>query len=381
MNTLDAPSLLLAVPAVASLVYFVAASILLHRWLGESPTEKTSDELPAVTFFRPLKAGVPDLPSKLTVLARALRPGDELLIGAETESAEWTMAEELRRAHADLEIVVVPCEPDHALNPKIAKLLQMEPHARREHWILSDSEAVMDADFLTKFRREWTRCDVLTAGYRFSHVATWPQRLDAAAVLLTLWPGLAVLRASGWVRLTLGACTGFRRSDLVAVGGWCAFADDLAEDNRLGQALAAAGRTIRLSAHVVTLECDPLSWRDYWRHQRRVAVTYRVGNPEGFAGAILTHGVTTSLMLVCWRPAEIWAWLLLLGVFVVRWLTACRAAKALNFLIAHLALVVLVASVVEAICWVLGWGAQHVWWGGVRRRISRTGGLLPEETR
>ena len=256
MSTVDVLSLLLVVPVAASVLFFWIAGVLLDRWMAEVPTEEGSGkEVPPVTFFRSLKAGVPRLDEKLAVLARALRASDQLLIGVEPGSKEGETAEELRRAYPDHDIAIVACEPGGALNPKMAKLLRMEPHARHEHWILSDSEAMTDAEFLATFRREWMECDVLTAGYRFSRAATWPQRLDAAAVLLGLWPGLAILRAAGRVNLTLGACSGFRRADLQAVGGWSAFADDLAEDNRLGQALAAAGRTIRLSTAVVALEC------------------------------------------------------------------------------------------------------------------------------
>jgi ceramide glucosyltransferase len=381
MNAVHATSLLLGVSGVVSAIYFVIAAGLLARWqrtgaLGEEGGSEV--ESPAATFFRPLKAGVPDLPAKLAVLARALRPGDQLLIGAEAGSAEYAAAEALRDSNSELEIVAVACEPGMALNPKIGKLLQMEPLARHEHWILSDSEAVTDAAFLAAFRREWTECDVLTAGYRFSRVQTWPQSLDAAATLLTLWPGLAVLRAWGRLDFTLGACTGFRRRDLQAIGGWPAFAEELAEDNRLGKKLAAAGRDIRLSAQVVTLESDPLSWRDYWRHQSRVAVTYRVANPAGFAGAFFTQGVTTSLLLAAWQPGCMGMWLLFFVVFAVRVLTARHAAKLLAFPIPWLAPVVLVASIVETACWLLSWGTRSVWWSGRWRPIAADGRLKAE---
>jgi ceramide glucosyltransferase len=374
MNALGAITVLLAVPAVASAAYFWIAAAKLRQWLDDGAAEEADAAgLPSVTFLRPLKAGVPDLFGKLVTLARALRPGDQLVIGATPDSAELVAAEALRRSFPELDIAVVPCAPGGAVNPKIAKLVQMEPLARHEHWILSDSEAITDVDFMSAFRREWTRCDVLTAGYRFRGVTTWPQRLDAVAALLALWPGLAMLRAFGRVRLTLGACTGFRRGDVQAVGGWSAFADELAEDNRLGKALAAAGRTIRLSRHVATLECDALSWRDYWRHQRRVAVTYRVANPSGFAGAFLSQGVTAGLLLVCLLPAEVWAWCVFAGVFASRYLTARSAGHALAFPLSPLAPVVLLASLVETACWALSWGTRFVWWGGVRWRVSRDG--------
>jgi ceramide glucosyltransferase len=382
MRALSAITVLLAVPALTSVIYFWIAQSKLLQWLDEGVSDEGNDaEFPPVTFLRPLKPGVPNLLAKLVTLVRAMRPGDQILIGAEAGSAELAIAEALRGSYSEVEITVVSCGPGGMRNPKIAKLIAMEPLARHEHWILCDSEAVTDVAFLAAFRREWLQCDVLTAGYRFSNIATWPQRLDAAAVLLALWPGLAMLRSFGRVRLTLGACTAVRRADVQAVGGWSAFAEDLAEDNRLGQVLAEAGRNIQLSAQVVTLESDALSWREYWRHQRRVAVTYRSANSAGFAGAFLSQGVTTSLVLACLRPTEVWAWALFVGVFVIRCLTAGHAAKVLGISISQFASVMLLSSLVETLCWVLSWAARRVWWGGLRRRISWRGKLLTAETR
>lgn len=377
MNAREALHLLLAALAVASLGYFLVAAVFLRRWWRERPPASDAGvvDLPPVTFFRPLKADVPELSAKLTVLAEALRAGDQLLVGVEADSEEWAAAEALRMAFPERDVVVVACIPGDVSNPKIAKVLQMEPQARHEHWILSDSEAVTDATFLEVFRREWMHCDVLTAGYRFSGSITGPQQLDAVGVLLTLWPGLAVLRASGPLRTTLGACTGFRRRDLEGVGGWRAFAEELAEDNRLGRALAAAGRTIRLSSQVVTLQSDPLSWGDYWRHQRRVAVTYRIASPRGFAGAVFTQGATAALVLVALVPRCPWAWLLCAAVFLTRWLTARDAARILSFELPRLLPAVILASVVETLCWALSWTTRSVWWSGKRRRISWDGRL------
>lgn len=328
--------------------------------------------LPPVTFFRPLKAGVPDLLSKLRTLAEAMAPEDQLLIGVEPCSAEEEAARTVRESFPDREIVVVPCASGAALNPKISKLIAMEPLARNGNWILSDSEATTDAAFLQAFRREWDGCDVLTARYRFSGITTWPQRLDAAAPLLTLWLGLAVLCTFDKLRLTLGACTGFHRDHLQAIGGWWAFASDLAEDNRLGKELAAAGREIRLSKAVVTLDSDPLSWSDYWRHQRRVAVTYRVASPAGFAGAIFTQGLTSSFAL-----AMIWPSLgtgtLFAAVLLSRSFSVWQTSKALAFPMTWLLPATFVASLVETVCWAMSWFTRSVWWSGKFRRVASDG--------
>ena len=371
-------SVILGGTAAVSVVYFFMSAWLLRRWLALGRAAESGDAaLPPVAFFRPLKVGVPDLRAKLESLAIAMRTDDQLIIGVETGSAEETVAAQVARAFPEKEIAVIRCELGRTRNPKVSKLVQMAEHARHEHWILSDSEAVLDTEFLRSFRHEWRQCDVLTAGYRFEGAHTWPQQLDATAVLLTLWPGLAVLTTRGPLRLTLGACAGLRRADLTAVGGWAAFGDALAEDHQLGGALADSGRKILFSREVVTLASDPLTWRDYWRHQRRVAITYRVSNPLGFAGAWVTQGVTAAFILACFHPEQVWSWALFLSGWAARVLSVQMISRRLKFPHPNPWFTVLLASFVETTCWGLSWASQSVWWGGTRWRIGRGGRLRP----
>ncbi len=370
----------------ASIVYALLALVYVREWRKDASPESSPRELPPLTLLRPLKAGVPALRAKLEALVAALRPGDQLVLGADEGSAEMRVCAALREAFPEREIFVVPCRSGAALNPKISKLVQMTPHAQHGHWLLSDSEAMLDAAWLDAFRREWqtSGADALTAGYRFINLATWPQRLDAAAALGGLWPGLAMVRRFGRVDFTLGACTALRRADVEAVGGWAAFGDFLAEDNRIGAALSKAGCTIRLSAQVATLDSDPLTWRDYWRHQRRVAVTYRVCSPAGFAGMILTNvlvAVGALLMLsaqappsapISSRPLAVIAFMML-----ARWALSRGLGKILRFPIPWLFPVMLVASAVEIACWCAAWCDRRVWWAGRRWRVSRGGRLSP----
>ncbi len=373
---------LLLLLGLASIFYALLALLQVRRWLDE-PAPSSSAEVPPLTLLRPLKAGVPALRAKLDALVEAMRPGDQLVLGVAEGAAEAGVCEELRAAFPGREIIVVSCGAGAALNPKISKLVQMTPHARHAHWVLSDSEALIDAAWLDAFRREWlaSGAEALTAGYRFVNLATWPQRLDAAATLFELWPGLAVVRRFGRVNFTLGACTGLRRADVESVGGWAAFGDFLAEDNRLGAALAKAGRTIRLSAQVATLDSDPLSWRDYWRHQRRVAVTYRVCNSVGFLGMILVNGTVASMELVVFAAFPgTWTGTCVLSavaVQLVRWLCFRALGKELRFSIPLLFPVMLAAGAVQIACGCMARSFPLVWWVGRRWRVSHAGRLTP----
>ncbi len=366
-------------------IYQWLGALLGTRWLAERPAA-SSEPLPPVTLLRPLKAGVPGLAEKLDQLAQAMGPGDQLVLGAAVDSMELAQCAAVQAAYSERDIVVVPCREGAARNPKISKLGQMDAACRHERLILSDSEAVIDAVWLAALRREWQGHEgaVLTTPYRFIGMKTWPQRLDAAAVLLGLWPGLAIVRRWGRVDFTLGACTALRRRDLAAVGGWAAFGDFLAEDRQLGKALAARGQTIRLAATVTTLECDALSWRDWWRHQCRVATTYRVASPAGFAGTILTHSSAAALLLALMPgsgTARVWfmGWA---GLSVaLRWLAAKRLEKMARFGVPGLLGCVVVAGWMETVGWVLSWVVKGVWWSGRRWQLSPDGklGMRPDK--
>lgn len=367
--------LALLVMAGASAVYYVLASHLIRQWIGKK-ARSASRDLPCVTFLRPVKPGVPRLREKLEALVMTSRPGDQIILGVSTQE-DYALCESVRAAHGDRDILVLLCEREQTPNIKIAKLIEMSERATHPLWILSDSEAMMDAGFLDSFRAEWLEsgADVLTSGYRFAACETLAQSLDVSAILMALWPGLAVRRKLGPLDFTLGACTGFKREDLEAVGGWPRFGGYLAEDNRIGAALAKAGRAIRLSDQILTLDCDPMGWRDYFAHQLRVAVTYRVSSPGGYFGMLVTHGVSFATLLALLAPGEWWRWIFFGAIYAMRLGTTVTNAKVLGFGLRRIVLLVLAGSFAETIFWALSWLPIRVRWGGRRFRVG-SGGLI-----
>jgi ceramide glucosyltransferase len=370
------PSVAQGVSACGAL-YDLCAAFALRHWLGEAAPH-FEGPLEPVSYFRPVKRGVPGLRDKLEMLVASTLPADQIILGVDPASEEEAIAESVRLAHPGRAIAVVRCLEGRAINPKISKLIQMEPVAVHGAWCLSDSEVLFSAEFLTAFRHEWQACGAaaLTAGYRFTHLESWPQRCDALGVLLGLWPGLALIRLFSRPNFTLGACTLFRRAALAAIGGWSAFGADLGEDQRVGAALVRAGHAVRLSRHVVTLDSDPISWRDYWRHQRRVAVTYRAGNPAGYLGLLVTFGPVWSFLgfLVCPQPGPALAFLV---TVIVRAWRIDRSSRWLDFPVPGLLRGSLIASFVEPACWVLSWFSRRVWWSGRWWRVDRQGRLSP----
>lgn len=334
------------------------------------------DASPPITWFRPIKAGVLGLREKLEGFLAAIREDDQVILGLDVDSPERAICEAVAAKAGD-RVEIVDCVPGTAANPKISKLAQMTRVARHENWVVADAEAVMDRSFVEAFRNEWavSGAHVLTAGYRIAGTETVPQRLDSMSVLLTLWPGLELVRMFGTIRFTLGACTAIRRTDLMELGGWAAFGDNLAEDHQLGLRLTDGGRQVRLSHPVLTLDSDPMSWSQYWRHQVRVAATYRAATPAGAAGLILTRGITAGFALLFLYPG-VESFILLLVACGVRVALAIRMTKRLGAPVPGLAWTVPTADVVETAAWIAGWFVNRVWWGGKWRPITWRGRLV-----
>ena len=355
--------------AVCGVALHAVAAFRLRRHL-RAPAAESADT-PPLTLWRALKGGVPDLAGKLEALVRGSRTGDQILLGADAGSAELATCDALRARHRDRLIAVVACERDRAPNPKISKFIQMAPHAQHARWLLTDSEAMPDADFIEHFRREWhaSGADVQTAGYRFANLLTWPQILDASPALLTLWPGLML---AGKVTFTLGACTGVKAADIHDIGGWETLGADLAEDHQLGALLSAKGRTIGLSRSVLTLDSDPMTWRETLRHQHRVAVTYRAATPAGALGLPVLHTLGFAMLAVALHP-PFWKWAVLIAL--ARIAIAATFSRVLKFPIPLLPIAVMQSAIIESVMWLVAWLPSRVWWAGRWRRAGWRGRL------
>lgn len=377
---------LLALSAIGAVLRVVAVFRLRSHLRGGTCTDERAEPL---TLWRAVKRGLRDLDDKLERLVSSSRDGDQILLGADAGSAELDACEKLRDRFPKRDITVVPCEPGRAANPKISKFIQMQPHARHAHWLLTDSEALPDAEFVEAFRREWSACgaDSITAGYRFLATKNGEEVLDTLPAITTLWPGLMLTRR---ISFTLGACTALRAGDLRALGGWDVFSDDLAEDHRLGQLLVRAGKRIALSRRVLVLDSDEMDMREVLRHQHRVAVTYRCAAPLGSLGLPLLH-VWPLAVVSTWPhlhfcfsfPEVSRAALQFQGMLMAGAVAVCTVALGASFATARMlgdrtngVVLSPISSLLEGVCWLAAWFSRRVWWAGKWRRVSWRGRLL-----
>jgi hypothetical protein len=79
------------------------------------------------------------------------------------------------------------------------------------------------------------------------------------------------------------------------------------------------------------------------------------------------------MLLVILSPMEIWCWLVLASVLLVRVAAAFANARTLDFLFREFFSTTLIATVAESFFWLAGWLPLRVRWGARLLRLTRDG--------
>jgi ceramide glucosyltransferase len=94
----------------------------------------------------------------------------------------------------------------------------------------------------------------------------------------------------------MGSTIALRRATLDEVGGFAAFADQLADDYEMGRAVRAKGYTLAIPALGVSHTAAEESVQALVRHELRWNRTIRMVNPLGHLGSFVTHGFAFAVI-------------------------------------------------------------------------------------
>lgn len=294
-----ASSLVCYAGALLGCVYALVAAYAVRRFVASAPVAPASS-LPAVTILKPLYGAEPNLYANLARFCVQDYPSPVQIVFGVSDHADPAIAvvREIAATFPDRDLELVISSRRHGSNHKISNLINMATEARHDVLVISDSDIVVDADYLKSVAASLQQpgVGVVTCLYRGVAAQGIWAKLAAAAIDYHFLPSVLVGIMFRLASPCFGSTIAIHKDTLAAIGGLQSAADQLADDYALGAAVRRAGLDIAIPAYVVGHECAQKSAAELIRHELRWARTIRSVDPAGFAGTVITHALSLALL-------------------------------------------------------------------------------------
>jgi ceramide glucosyltransferase len=292
-------SLAASVLAVVGCGYLITAAILVGR-IARDRAPACPAATPAVTVLKPLHGDEPGLFDNLTSFCVQNYSGRmQIVCGVQdADDAVIAVVERLREVQADRDLDLVIEAKMHGLNRKVSNLVNMAPRIRHDVVVVADSDMRVNRDYLSRVVAALAEPGIgaVTCLYYGVGITGIWARLGALVINAQFLPSVVVGLALGLARPCFGSTLALRRATLAEIGGFKPFADCLADDYAMGEALRAHGCKISIPSFAVAHICTQTSLRELWRQQLRWARTIRSIDPAGYAGLIVSHALPWALI-------------------------------------------------------------------------------------
>jgi ceramide glucosyltransferase len=289
--------------AVLGCVYALIAAWA-ARDFPRSSTVPPAEHFPSVTILKPLHGLEPNLFANLASFCIQDYPSPVQIVFGVADPADPAIGvvHKLMADFPDCELILTINSRRHGTNAKVSNLINMAENARHEVLVVSDSDILVERDYLRNIAAELDRPGVglVTCLYRGlaapdSATRVWA-RLGAAAIDYHLLPGVLVGLKFGLATPCFGPTMALRKETLENVGGFASIADQLADDYVLGTLVRRSGLTVAIPTAAVTHVCTEGSAREFFQHELRWARTIRSVDPLGYAGLAVTHALPLALL-------------------------------------------------------------------------------------
>lgn len=364
------PGSLFQLLALVGVFYTLAALVVAGRRTA------TASNLPAdrasVTLLKPLYGSEPHLSANLrTFLDQDYPAPIEMICGV--QRTDDPAVETVRALRADDPRVKLCIDGRrHGSNGKVANLVNMAPHIGNDLVVLSDSDMAVEPDYLARIAAVLAAPGVgaVTCLYAGRGDAGFWSRLAAAGISYQFLPSVMIGLALGLARPCMGSTIAMRRETLYRIGGFAPFADVLADDHAIGEAVRALGLAVVVPPMIVTHGCTETSLGAVARHELRWNATVRGLDPIGFVGSMVTYPIPLALLGLL-SPTPIAAFILI---------AACTARVALMLRIDRLtgrksapSWVLPLRDICSLILFVGSFFIRSVDWRGERLRMEQDG--------
>jgi ceramide glucosyltransferase len=199
---------------------------------------------------------------------------------------------------------LILCHPNLGPHPKVAKLVQLDPHVLHDILVVSDADVWAPPDLLAQTAPllDDPAVGLVNCFYCQPDAPTLAMHWIRIAINSDFWTQVLQSNSIKPQNFALGAVMIFRRGELDAIGGFSSYIEFLADDYQLGHRIARLGRRIELATVVVECRSPPMSWSQVWTYQLRQARNIRVCQPVPYFFSILNNVTLWCLLWLLTNP-------------------------------------------------------------------------------
>ena len=311
---------LLLLMAGLGALYCVISALSFHRFLASGQSIAGRNE--PVTILKPLHGDEPCLAENLATFLQQQHDGPtQLICGVQrADDPAIAVVDTLRARYPNAAIDLVINPALHGANAKISNLINMMDKAAHPILILSDSDIAVAPDYLTRVLAalHMPNIGAVTCLYRGRGDAGFWSQMGAAGLSYQMLPGAAFGVATGLATPCMGSTIAMRRETLGQIGGFARFADVLADDYAIGEAVRALGLNVAVPPMIVTHGSTERSLAELWRHELRWGATVRSLVPLGYIGSIIAMPFPLALIGAFMAPAHWAGWAIAAAALLAR---------------------------------------------------------------
>lgn len=335
---------------------------------------------PPITLIKPLHGDEPELYVNLLSFCQQDYAAFQVIFGvASGHDAAADIARQVIAACPGVDASLVINDRSIGSNRKISNVANCHEFSKHDLLVIADSDMRAPVDYLQHIANTFSDPDVMagTCLYRGRAVGGLASWLGAAFINEWFLPSVLVAIKLRPLHFCFGATMAIRRATLQALGGFERLANELADDFRLGDWVAAQYGRVALIPCLVENTVHERSLRTLLKHELRWARTVRSVQPLGYALSFLTYCVPAALALA----VNIGSTRPVLGVLIVVWAVGLRALvhEMVRICLAPAQPTAYLLSVLrDILCfgvWAMSFFGREVEWQGYAYAVDQQGQL------
>ena len=364
--------------AAAGCIYLLGAALLVDRFARRATAG--SGERVSVTILKPLHGDEATLEENLLSFCTQDYPAPmQLIFGVEdVRDPAVAIATRLIERFPDRQLELVIDGRRHGANDKVSNLVNMAERIGNDVVVLSDSDMRVPPDYLARVVGALQRPGIGGVSCLYHGIPAggiW-SRLSALAIDTHFLPNVILGVSLGLAKPCFGSTIAMRRTALAEIGGFKAFADALADDYAVGDALRARGHAVAIPSFTIGHVCVESTWVELWRHELRWARTIKAVDPAGYAGLAVTHPLPFAFLGGLFGGGT--AALTLIALAIACRAVLCRSVERAFGLMPHPYWLLPARDLLSFAAFIVSYLGASVTWKGHDFRVTSEGNLVPE---